>query len=277
MRPDRHIAVGSTRLAALVSTHGNIRQAVTLVPTTVSSVPAIAERVLADLRALSNSDNLVGMARYGINTSDALGVPMPDIRALAKAVKRDLGRDPHAHHQLAALLWESGIHEARIAASLIDAPTLVDEAQMESWAADLDSWDTCDTLCNNLFRRAQPAWDKAAEWPGRKEEFVKRAGFVLGASLAVHDKAEQDSRFIPLLALAEAAVTDDRNFVMKAANWQIRQIGKRSAALNDEAIATCEHILSAHPDSRSARFIARDAVRELRSDAIRGRLGLDPE
>ena len=119
---------------------------------------------------------------------------------------------------------------------------------MEPWAAELDSWDVCDTLCNNLFRKAAPAWTKAAEWPGRAEEFVKRAGFVLGATLAVHDKAADDARFLPLLALAERECTDERNFVKKAVNWQIRQIGKRSAALNAEAIATCERILAAHPD-----------------------------
>jgi 3-methyladenine DNA glycosylase AlkD len=197
---------------------------------------------------------------------------MPEVRILASGAKRQLGRDPGAHHALAGLLWNSGVHEALIAASLIDSPALVDAEQMEAWAADVDSWDVCDTLCNNLFRRAGPAWTKAAEWPLRAEEFVKRAGFVLGATLAVHDKAVDDARFVPLLALAEQECTDERNFVKKAVNWQVRQIGKRSAALNAEAIASCERMLAAHPESPAARWVARGALRELRSDVVKQRL-----
>jgi 3-methyladenine DNA glycosylase AlkD len=145
---------------------------------------------------------------------------------------------------------------------------------MEAWVAEIDSWDICDLLCNNLLRRTALAWDKAAEWPGRSAEFAKRAGFVLGATLAVHDKIADDQRFLALLSLAEREATDERNLVKKAVNWQVRQIGKRSARLNAEAIETCEHILAEHPDSRAARWIARDALRELRSDAVRRRLGL---
>ena len=159
-------------------------------------------------------------------------------------------------------------------ATFIDVPALVDEAQMEAWALDIDSWDVCDQLTNNLFRESPFAWKKAAEWPGRAEEFVKRAGFVLGATLAVHDKQADDAAFLPLLALAEREATDERNMVKKAVNWQIRQIGKRSATLNAAAIEACERILAAHPDSKAARWIARDALRELRSDAVRARLGL---
>jgi 3-methyladenine DNA glycosylase AlkD len=214
------------------------------------------------------------MARFGISSTGTLGVSMTAVRSIARDAKRELGRDPEAHHALAALLWSSRVHEGRIAASLLDDPKLVHDAQMEAWAADVDSWDVCDTLCNNLFRRAEPAWSKAAGWPLRTEEFVKRAGFVLGATLAVHDKRADDSRFLPLLALAESECTDDRNFVKKAANWQIRQIGKRSVALNVEAIASCERMLVAHADSSAARWVARGALRELRSDAVRRRLDL---
>jgi len=235
---------------------------------------SLADELLASLRSLANAENLAGMRRYGIVTSRALGVPMPVVRTMARDAKRALRRDSAGRHQLAALLWESGVHEALVLAGLIDEPSLVDEDQMESWVADLDSWDTCDTLMNNLFRRAEPAWCKAAEWPGRDEEFVKRAGFVLGATLAVHDKAATDERFVELLSLAQREATDERGFVSKAVNWQIRQIGKRSAPLNVEAIATCERILAAHPDSRTARWVARDALRELRGDAVRARLGI---
>jgi 3-methyladenine DNA glycosylase AlkD len=236
---------------------------------------ALCQLVLDELSARSNAENVAGMARFGISSSSTLGVPMPDVRRIAREAKGQLGRDRHAHHQLAGLLWETGVHEARIAASLVDDPSHVDDAQMERWAADLDSWDVCDTLCNNLFRRAAPAWSKAVCWPARAEEFVKRAGFVLGATLAVHDKAAEDGRFVPLLALAERECTDGRNFVKKAVNWQIRQIGKRSAELNAEAIDACERILAAYPESAAARWTAHGALRELRSAAVRSRLELD--
>jgi 3-methyladenine DNA glycosylase AlkD len=234
----------------------------------------LAETLLAELRAQAVPANLEGMARYGIVTTHALGVPMPVVRALARDARRRLGRDKPAWHELAALLWASGVHEARIMASVVDVAALVDEVQMERWALEIDSWDVCDGLTNNLFRATPFAWQKAAEWPGRAEEFVKRAGFVLGASLAVHDKQADDAEFLPLLTLAEREATDERNMVKKAVNWQIRQIGKRSAVLNGAAIATCERLLAGHPDSRSARWTARDALRELRSDAVRARLGL---
>ncbi len=167
---------------------------------------ALCRHMLDELSAMANAENVAGMARFGISTTGTLGVPMPDVRRVAREAKRQLGRDREACHQLAGLLWESGVHEARIAASLVDDPGLVDDAQMERWAADLDSWDVCDTLCNNLFRRSAPAWSKAVHWPARNEEFVKRAGFVLGATLAVHDKAAEDGRFVPLLALGRAGM-----------------------------------------------------------------------
>lgn len=238
---------------------------------------ALSTRLLAELRASADPENLAGMARYGISATGTLGVSMPRVRELARDAKRELDRNRAARHETAALLWVSGVHEARILASLIDAPALVTESQMESWATDLDSWDVCDTLMNNLFRSAPGAWAKATEWPLRDETFVKRSGFVLGATLAVHDKSADDERFLGLLALAETQATDERNFVMKAANWQIRQIGKRSPYLNAEAIETCERILAAYPDIKAARWVARGALRELRSDAIRVRLGLTVE
>lgn len=233
---------------------------------------ALAEQLLAALRASASADNLAGMARYGIVTTRALGVPMPTVRRLASDAKRALGRDSDARHELAGLLWESGLHEARIMASLVDVAALVDDVQLEAWVGELDSWDTCDTLMNNLFRQAPDAWLKAHDWTTRDEEFVKRAGFVVGATLAVHDKAADNACFIELLALARMEAADERAFVKKAVNWQIRQIGKRSLPLNKAAIATCERILTAHPDSSAARWIACDALRELRSDAVHARL-----
>jgi 3-methyladenine DNA glycosylase AlkD len=234
----------------------------------------LADEIVTSLHAQAEPDNLAGMARYAIATDNALGVRVPVMRAMARDARKRLGRDKQAWHELAALLWATGLHEGRLMAAFIDAPALVDEAQMESWVLELDSWDVCDQLMLNVFREAPLAWHKAAEWPLRNEEFVKRAGFVLGATLGVHDKNADDARFVPLLALAEREATDERNMVKKAVNWQIRQIGKRSAGLNAAAIATCERILEAHPDSKAARWTCRDALRELRSDAVRERLGL---
>lgn len=237
-------------------------------------VARIAEGLLGRLREQGDAANVAGMARFGISSAGTLGVSMTVVRSLAREAKRDLRRDPETRHGLAAELWASGLHEARILAALVDVPALVGEAQMEAWAADLDSWDVCDQLCLNLLRLTPLAWEKAAEWPGREPEFVKRAGFVLGATLAVHEKAAPDERFLPLLALAERECTDERSMVKKAVNWQVRQIGKRSEPLHAPAIAACERILRDRPDSSSARWMARDALRELRSEAVRTRLGL---
>jgi 3-methyladenine DNA glycosylase AlkD len=234
----------------------------------------LTDELLDELRAHANPDNVAGMARFGISSAGTLGVTMPVVRGLASTAKKRVGsRNAEARHELALLLWQSGVHEARIMASLVDAPALVDDAQAESWVLELESWDVCDQLCMNLLRKAPLAWDKAVNWTARDEEFVKRAGFVIGATLAVHNP-EEETRLASLLALAERECTDERNFVKKAVNWQVRQIGKRSATLNPLAIAACERMLADHPDSKSARWIARDALRELRSEAVRERLGL---
>ena len=237
--------------------------------------PAVlTDELLGELRARANPDNVAGMARFGISDVGTLGVSVPDVRAMAADAKRRLGRDKRARHELALRLWDSGVHEARLMATVVDVPELVTEEQAELWASQIDSWDICDQLCNNLLRSTSLAWTKAYEWPGRGPEFVKRAGFVLGATLAVHDRRAGDGEFRPLLTLCERESTDARNVVKKALNWAIRQIGKRSPILNAEAISACERILAEHPDSTAARWVARDALRELRSDAIRTRLGI---
>jgi 3-methyladenine DNA glycosylase AlkD len=202
------------------------------------------------------------MARYGINPENTLGVSIPSLRAMAKRIGTD--------HALALDLWASGIHEARVLAGLVDDPALVTAAQLERWAKDFDSWDVCDGVCSNLFDRTPYAWDKAVAWSARSREFVKRAGFVLMAALAVHDKTAPDERFKNFLPLIEREAVDERNFVKKAVNWALRQIGKRNRALNRDAIAAAKRIRKV--DSRSARWIAADALRELESDAVRQRL-----
>ena len=231
-----------------------------------------AQELIDSLEARADPANVEGMSRYGINPTNTLGVSMPVIRALARDAKLALGRDAGTRHELAHELWRSGIHEARILAALVDVPTLVTEEQMERWAGDLDSWDVCDQLCGNLFDKAPLAWEKAVEWTCREPEFVKRAGFVLAAQFAVHDKAAGDERFEEFLELVEREASDTRPYVKKAVNWALRQIGKRNAYLNARAIATAERIVALQSDSSAARWVARDALRELQSDALQQRL-----
>lgn len=221
------------------------------------------DEVMNELRALADPSAAAGMARYGIRTDAALGVSIYRLRPLAKTIGRD--------HELALALWETGIHEARILASFVDEPASVSDEQVERWALDFDSWDTVDQV-TDLFERAGFGWSKAIEWSSREQEFVKRASFALMAGLAVHDKKAPDERFLELLPVIEREAWDDRNFVKKAVNWALRNIGKRSAALNAAAVAAAERIEA--QGSRSARWIARDALRELTSDRVRDRLGL---
>ena len=202
------------------------------------------------------------MARFGINPENTYGVSIPNLRKIA----RETGED----HALAQQLWASGIHEARILASFIDKPETVTEAQMESWVKDFDSWDVCDQCCSNLFDKTKFAHRKAAEWSKREEEFVKRAGFTLMAALAVHDKKAADEDFLKFLPIIKRESTDGRNFVRKAVNWALRQIGKRNYNLNQMALKTAEEIQQVN--SKSARWIAADAIRELTSEAVQKKL-----
>lgn len=234
---------------------------------------ALAERLLAELRANANADNVAGMARFGISPVGTLGVTMPVVRGLAREAKRELARDKAARHDLAGRLWASGVHEARILASVVDVPELLTRDEAAARALDLDSWDTCDQLCGNLLWHTPFAWELPGDWAERPETFVKRAGFVVAVQL-FKVKPIEDARFLPFLTLVERHCTDERNDVKKGVNWALRQIGKNTPALNRAAIETAERILAEHPDSKSARWIARDALRELRSEAVRGRLGL---
>jgi 3-methyladenine DNA glycosylase AlkD len=218
--------------------------------------------IVEELRGLANPAAVEGMARYGINPRDTLGISIPSLRQIAKRIGQD--------HGLALQLWETGLHEARMLACFVDAPGLVTESQMERWAADFDSWDVCDQCCGNLFRKTSMAVAKAFEWSERTEEFVKRAGFVLMAQLAVHDKRSTDAMFLSFLPLIEAEATDDRNFVKKAANWALRQVGKRNASLNRESVQQAQRLIQS--PSLSARWIGADALRELTGDAAQAKL-----
>jgi len=217
---------------------------------------------VAELRRVADPARLEGMARYGIATDHALGVTVTQLRAHA----RELGRD----HELAVGLWETGIHEARLLATMIEDPSRVAEEQVDRWVLDVVSWDLCDGLCGNLVDRTPFALDKAIAWSARAEVFVRRARFALMAWMAVHRKDLEDDRFEAFLPIIAAASTDDRTYVKKAVNWALRQIGKRSQHLNRAAIATAEEIRSI--DSRAARWIASDALRELTSEPVRERL-----
>jgi 3-methyladenine DNA glycosylase AlkD len=220
------------------------------------------DEVIERLRAHSDSAAVQGMARFGINPINILGVSIPLIRNLAKQIGRD--------HDLAQRLWASGIHEARILATMVDYPQEVTARQMESWVKDFDSWDVCDQCCSNLFDKTPSAHEKACEWSSRKEEFVKRAGFTIMATLAVHDKKASNSQFERFLPIIERESTDGRNFVRKAVNWALRQIGKRNLRLNRLAINTAKQIEK--KSSRSARWIASDAIRELTSASVQRKL-----
>ncbi len=224
--------------------------------------PIDCESILARLAALANPDNVAGMARFGINPKNTYGVPIPTLRVMAKEIGQI--------HPLAGQLWASGIHEARILACFVDDPKRVTEEQMEAWVADFDSWDVCDQCCGNLFDKTPYAYHQAVAWSGRPEEFVKRAGFVLMTQLAVHDKKTADEEFFKFLPLIWNEATDERNFVKKAVNWALRQIGKRNLALNAAAVETAREI--ERMDSPSARWVASDALRELTGAAVQARL-----
>jgi 3-methyladenine DNA glycosylase AlkD len=236
----------------------------------------LAAEILRELQRLANPDNVAGMARYGINPENTLGVAIPVQRSLATSAKRrlkPLREGPRIRHDAARLLWNSGVHEARITAGFLDDPSLVTQAQIESWAADLDSWDVCDQVSTNLFDRTPHAWPAAKEFSARQETFVKRCGFVLMAGLAVHQKGpEHDADLAAFLPLIERQASDDRNFVKKAVNWALRQIGKRSYDLNAAAIATAERILEQQASSAAARWVARGALRELTDEKTRSRI-----
>src|SRR5659263_172257 len=209
--------------------------------------------IIIRLKSLSNPKSVEGMARYGINPEKTLGVSIPILRKMAKEIGRS--------HVLAQQLWDTGIHEARILGGMIDEPEKVDESQMEQWVRDFDSWDVCDQCCMNLFDRTGSAYQKAIEWSGREEEFVKRAGFALMAVLAFHDKKASDAGFLKFFHAIEKESVDGRNYVKKAVNWALRQIGKRNITLNTLAIETAKNIQKI--DSKVARWIAADALREL--------------
>jgi 3-methyladenine DNA glycosylase AlkD len=220
------------------------------------------EEVLKRLESLSDPKAAEGMARFGINPENTYGVSVPNLRKLAKEIGKD--------HDMARQLWSSSIHEARILAGMVDDPKMVTEKQMDEWIRDFDSWDVCDQCCMNLFDKVPFAFEKAVKLANGKEEFARRSGFALMACLACHDKTSPDEKFRRFFPLIKKYSTDDRNFVKKSVNWALRQIGKRNKNLNKIAIETAEEIQKT--DSKSAKWIAADAIRELRSKPVQKKL-----
>jgi 3-methyladenine DNA glycosylase AlkD len=217
------------------------------------------DELIARLKAMENPVNVAGMARFGINSKNTLGISVVTLRKIA----REAGKD----HALALKLWSSGIHEARILACFIADPKKVTPAMMNRWVKNFDSWDVCDQCCMNLFDKTPYAYEKVKEWSIRKEEFVRRAAFALMAGLAVHDKEASNRDFQRFFPLIKASATDSHNYVKKAVNWALRQIGKRNSFLHGEALRTANEV--AKMDSSSARWIAADAIRELKSKTPR--------
>ncbi len=218
--------------------------------------------ILKKLKSLSNPEAIAGMARFGINPENTYGISIANLRKMAKQIGKE--------RTLAQQLWASGIHEARILAGMIDEPEMVTERQMEQWVKGFDSWDVCDQVCMNLFEDTPFAYKKAVAWSKRKEEFVKRAGFVMMACLAVSDKKADDKQFEKFLPIIKRESKDERNFVKKAVNWALRQIGKRNRRLNKKAIETAKEIQKI--DSKAAKWIASDALRELTSKAVQKKI-----
>lgn len=224
------------------------------------------KQILNKLESLGSLETVSGMQRFGIVTSKSFGVPTPVLKQFAKELKKAA----HDRHDLALELWNTGYYEARAVAFMIDDPKQVTPAQMESWSGDFDNWATGDGACSYLFCRTPMAYEKALEWAERKPEFIKRGGFALMAYLAVHDKKAENDKLAAFLPVIEKHSDDERNFVKKAVNWALRQIGKRNLDLNRLAIKTAERIKKR--DSKPARWIASDALRELTGEAVMGRL-----
>jgi 3-methyladenine DNA glycosylase AlkD len=221
--------------------------------------------IIQKLKLLKNPKNVEGMARFGINSKYTLGINIPVLRKLAYEIHKNpkYSNCPTKLHKLAEDLWDSRIHEARILAGMIDVPNLVTEKQMDSWIKEFNSWDLCDQTCMNLFDRTPFAYNKAVDWTKLEAEYERRAGFALMAVLAWHDKNAPDTKFVCFFPFVKKYATDERNYVKKAVNWALRQIGKRNSNLKNKSIKIAEEIIQIYPSSKSAQWIAKDALKEL--------------
>jgi 3-methyladenine DNA glycosylase AlkD len=220
------------------------------------------EEVMAQLKSMGESKNVEGMKRFGIKSENNFGNSVTYLRNYAKKIGKD--------HELAVKLWESGIRDARMVAACIENPETVSEEQVDKWVRDLDSWDICDHCCGHFFDKTPFAYKKVREWTKSNELFVKRAGFSLIAWLAVHDKKKDDFEFLDFLKIIERESTDERNYIRKSVNWALRQIGKRNIDMNKKALELSRKIQKI--DSKTAKWIASDAIRELTSEKVKQKL-----
>ena len=221
-----------------------------------------ADEVLAWLKRRGSRRNVQGMARYGIVTPRAFGVSMGTMQGLASRIGTD--------HALAARLWTTGWHEARTLAAMIGDPRRLTVRQMNAWTADFDNWAICDTTCFVLFDKTPLAWQRIAAWARSPREFVRRAGYALLASLAGHDKAAPDARFLAFLPLIEKGAGDERNFVKKGVSWALRRIGHRNRELHAAAVALARRL--ALSDVASARWVGKDTLRDLQRPMVKARV-----
>jgi 3-methyladenine DNA glycosylase AlkD len=227
-----------------------------------ASIAKRRDEALAWLKARGSKSGVEGMARYGIKAKKAFGVSVGTIRELGKKIGKD--------HALAESLWKTEWHEAKFLASFIGDPARVTPAQMDRWAKSFENWADTDTVCFCLFDRTPHAWGRVRAWSTRKGEFEKRAAFALIASMALHDKKGPDAPFLKSLALIERAATDERNFVKKGVSWALRGVGERSAPLNAAAVKLARKL--AGSENAAARWIGKDALRQLDTPAVRKRL-----
>lgn len=224
---------------------------------------ATVEQVIERLKARARPDRLAGMSKYGMAIEQRLGVSVPELRQIAKEAGKD--------HRLALELWKTGIPEARIVAAMVGQPEELTEEQMERWVMGINSWDVCDQVCMNLFEKSPLAWKKIEDWSRREEEYVSRAAYALIACLAWHVQSATDAEFIRLFPVIKQGAADERNYVKKAVSWALRNVGKRNRNLNRAAIELAKEIECI--DSKAARWIASDVIRELNSEAVQRRLG----
>jgi 3-methyladenine DNA glycosylase AlkD len=215
-------------------------------------------KILKQLEKLANPQIAEAKRNRGSLAKNAYGIMVKDLRKIAQKIGID--------HTLALKLYDSDIHEAKKLASIIDEPARVTESQMEKWLKQFDSWDICDICCSSLFVKTPFAYKKVFEWCKRENEYEKRAAFTLMAHLVFHDKSSNDKKFEKFFPIIKQESTDERNFVKKAVNWALRQIGKRNSNLNKKAIATAKEIKKIN--SKSAQWIANNALNELTREGI---------
>jgi 3-methyladenine DNA glycosylase AlkD len=224
------------------------------------------KNLIKHLKSLGTEYNRQGQARFGIDISKSLGVSQPEIRQKAKEIRKSLSEKKR--HNLALELWQAGYRETMLLAAMIDVPELVTRQQMDRWVGDFSSWDVCDTTCGDLLDKTPFAVEKALEYVNSEEEFVKRAGFVLMAWLAVHNKELPNKIFVQFLEVISNNASDDRNFVKKAVNWALRQIGKsRNVYLYDKALKVADELRNR--ENKTERWVGSNAYNELVKMRIR--------